>query len=482
MQKSDAWARDPLILGLAVILAITFYRLVMLSFSTADLFVDETQYWLWGQTLDWGYYSKPPLIGWVIRAVTDIAGSDSAFWIRMPGAVFHATTAVLLIGAASEVTTKPAAVVVGCAYVTMPFASVGASLISTDTILLPFFAAAMWLWLRLVRGPSGGLAILLGLCLGLGFLAKYAALYFVICAAIGAWRIPQARIAWRDLLLAAIAFAIVIAPNIIWNLQNDLVTINHTADNANWVGEAFALNPDRALGFFSTQFGVVGPVFFTAYLWAVWAGIRHADWRMRLLVALSFPILLLVLGQALLDRAYANWAVTAYVAATVLTVALLWQSARVVLALGLAINIAIAVAIPVLSSNADRWMARDGERLLLRRYVGRADTSARILSEAQAQGIDTLVATHRDILADLFYAARDSDLSVFSTPPVGPPDNYYAQRYALQGSGTSPVLFVSFDAASQCSETPLASWNAGPAYRNRTIYIYRTAADCWAQP
>lgn len=40
--------------ALAVVGAITLLRLALLWFDRTDLFVDEAQYWLWGQTLDWG--------------------------------------------------------------------------------------------------------------------------------------------------------------------------------------------------------------------------------------------------------------------------------------------------------------------------------------------------------------------------------------------------------------------------------------------
>ena len=478
MRKSGLSARDPLALGLAVILGLTVYRLALLPLATADLFVDETQYWQWGQRLDWGYFSKPPLIGWVLRAVTDLAGSDSAFWIRMPGAVFHAATALLIIGAAREITSREAAVMAGLAYLTLPFVTVGAFLISTDTILLPFFAAGLWLWLRLARAPSIALAVLLGLCLGLGFLAKYAALYFWLGAGIGAALIPQARINWRDLGVALAVFAVVIAPNLIWNLQNDLVTLSHTADNADWVGRALTLNPDRAASFFGLQFLVMGPVLFGAYLWAIWRAFRSGDWRLRMLVALSLPILLLVLGQAMLSRAYANWAVTAYVAATILAVFLLWQRARILLWIGLALNLLVAAALPIAMTGADRWTARDGERLLLRRYVGRAETSATILAAAERAGVDTIVAKHRDILADLFYAARDSDVTIYAVPDTDEPQHYYAQEFPLPRAFRGPVLYADFTLP-PCDGTIFATWQAGPAYRDAAMDAVLVDAWCW---
>ena len=58
-------------LGLAGIALVTLWRVALLPFDSADLFVDDAQYWFWGQELAWGYYSKPPLIGWILRASTD---------------------------------------------------------------------------------------------------------------------------------------------------------------------------------------------------------------------------------------------------------------------------------------------------------------------------------------------------------------------------------------------------------------------------
>ena len=59
-------------LGLLGVALVTLWRLALLPFDRADLFVDDAQYWFWGQALDWGYYSKPPLIGWIIRLSTSL--------------------------------------------------------------------------------------------------------------------------------------------------------------------------------------------------------------------------------------------------------------------------------------------------------------------------------------------------------------------------------------------------------------------------
>lgn len=51
--------------ALVAIALLTLWRVALLPFDRTDLFVDEAQYWLWGRELAWGYFSKPPLIGWI---------------------------------------------------------------------------------------------------------------------------------------------------------------------------------------------------------------------------------------------------------------------------------------------------------------------------------------------------------------------------------------------------------------------------------
>lgn len=473
-----------MLFGIAAIAAVTLYRVVLLAFSTADLFVDESQYWQWGQELDWGYYSKPPLIGWVLRAVTELAGSDAPFWVRLPGALFHAATALLLMGAARQIADRRAAMLVGISYITLPVVAAGALLVSTDTILLPFFAGAVWLYLRLTERRSAAAALALGLCLGLGMLAKYAAIYFVICAGLAAAILPAMRIAWRDLALAAAVFALAIAPNVVWNLQNDLMTLSHTADNVDWVRRpGITLNAGGAVEFLLSQFLVMGPVLFGAWLVIAARALRRPDTTRRWLVWMSAPILVLVTVQALLSKAYANWAVTAYVAAVLLVVPVLWHRARMVLWAGLAINLAVTVFLPIAATQATSWTAGDSGRLLMRRYVGRTELSERILAEARARGVHDIVSPNREVLADLFYTAKGSGLAIFAEPVEGRPPHFYAQRHAYPKGRAAPLLYVSLTGAPPpcAGDGPVASWTpAAGAYAGHTVQLFLRGPDCWS--
>jgi 4-amino-4-deoxy-L-arabinose transferase-like glycosyltransferase len=434
-----------------IVAAVTLARIVALWFNRTDLFVDESQYWLWGQYPDFGYYSKPPLIGWVIRAVTEIAGSDAPFWVRLPGAWLHAATALILGALAARMFGRVTAIWVAASYVTLPFVALGSLLISTDTIMAPFYAAALLFYFRAAETRGAGAAALAGLCIGLAFLAKYAAAYFLLGAGLAAIFAPEARLSARQTVAMLVVFALTITPNVVWNLTHDFATVEHTMDNVGWVrgGAAFAgVNLAGMAAFFLGQFAVLGPVLFAALLWG-WA--RGGIVQRRALTALSLPVLLIVCIQALLSRAYANWAIATYFAGLLIAVPFLVSRARWALWASLAVNGAIAVLLPLLTILAP-WPEHRGKPLLAR-YLGQASLSRQILDMATAAGVKTVVASDRALLADLFYTGRDAGIAIRAPMPRGAPGNYYEQNFPVSAAD-GPALYIG-DAAPVCGTQPL---------------------------
>ncbi len=464
----------------ALILAATAVRITGLVFDRTDLFVDESQYWLWGQTLDFGYYSKPPLIAWVIRAMTDLAGSDDRFWVRLPAPLCHAATALVLGACAARLHGTRAAFWVAITYVTLPFTTVGSALISTDTIMAPFFALALYGHIRLAQGGAAGSAILTGAAVGMAFLAKYAAIYFLIGAGLAALLVPSARVRWRDATLLLIAFAVVIAPNIMWNLSHDLTTVSHTMDNVGWVrsdGPGITLRPGSLAEFLLSQFAVFGPVLFATLLWRIARPLSAPGLSLFVL-----PPLVAVSAQALFDKAYANWAVAAYFAGTLIVVPVLLKHARWLLVASLALHTTVAVALPVVTAAAPAIALGRGKPLLAR-YLRRADLSRQIIAAARDLGVATIVAADREVLADLFHTGRDSGLILASVPPTGRPQNYYQQVFPLRRDTAGPVLIV-LSAPLVCDGIPRTAAvtfdTAGGAYAARSYAGYLTDASCVA--
>ena len=60
-----------------------------------DLVLDEAQFWTWSRELAFGYFSKPPVIAWVIRGASELCG-DSEACIRSASPVLYTLAAFML--------------------------------------------------------------------------------------------------------------------------------------------------------------------------------------------------------------------------------------------------------------------------------------------------------------------------------------------------------------------------------------------------
>lgn len=458
-----------------IVAAVTAARIAALWFDRTDLFVDEAQYWAWGQSLDWGYYSKPPMIGWVIRAVTDIAGSDAPFWVRLPGPLCHGATALILGATAGRLKGPAAAMAVALGYVTLPMTALGGLLISTDTVMAPFYAGALHFWARVVDGGGRREAALMGLCIGLATMSKYAGLYAPMTMALAAIFVPSARMRAGDAALAALVAAVIVAPNIAWNAAHQFATLGHTMDNVDWVrpdSTTRGLNWQNLEDFLLAQFAVAGPVVFGALLALPFIVVPT---RVRAWLWMSLPIVALVCVQALLSRAYANWAVAAYFAGSLAVMPWLaghrrWWRAS------LGINGAFCVILPLLSL-APQAIVIHGKPLLSR-YLGRAAVSETALRVAASEGATAIVAEHRDLLADLVHTGRSSPIPVYAAPPSGRPDNYYAQTRALPAEVRGPLLWLGFSAPGDCAVPVERIETSGGAYDGRPLGLWRIEGAC----
>lgn len=320
--------------ALAAVLAVTLWRVVELAASPLNLSFDEAQYWSWSLTPAFGYFSKPPLVAWVIAATTALFGQ--AEWaVRLGSPLAHAGTALAIFALARRVKGGRVGLLSALVFLTLPGVSLSSLLISTD----PFLMCA-WGWglvalrkgLDEAEAGRSGLAAWLGLgvAIGLGMQAKYAMIAFVGGVAIALLAVPVWRRLWKTPgpWLALVVGAAIFAPNVAWNAANHFVSFHHTEANANLQASGFHLS--NGLAFFGAQFGVFGPIPFAALLILTVGLFRRPpsstddDGRnVRLLAAFVLPLLAVMIFEGFLSRANANWSAPAFVAATVWVVAAL---------------------------------------------------------------------------------------------------------------------------------------------------------------
>lgn len=298
--------------ALAAILGVAALRLAVNVPGLVPPHFDEAQYWAYGHELAAGHFSKPPLVGWLIWAVTSVGG-DTTFALRFGTVVAHAVVALFVFLAGRRLFDGQTGFWAAIAYTVAPGVTASSMIMSTDPVMMAFWAVGLWAW---IRAAEGGRIwwLVLGLAIGAGMLAKYTMIAFV-AGALGYGLFSARARDWIGVVIAGLAALVVFSPNLLWQLSHDFVTTRHVAEDASPAGAMWNLGK---LGeFFGAQLGVIGPLWFLAIIaglfWRGWG----EDWRLRLLGWQTFTLLVPILMLAFVTRAQPNWAAPAYVAGSI---------------------------------------------------------------------------------------------------------------------------------------------------------------------
>ena len=431
-------------LALAILVSLTLVRLIGLKFSTVDLFFDESQYWAWSRAPAFGYFTKPPLLAWTIAVAEGVCGSSEAC-IRSPAPILYLGTGLVVYAVARYLYDTRVAFYSALSVVLATGAVFSARIISTDVPLLFFWALALLAYVKLLDDGGWRWAVVLGVSLGLGLMAKYAMIYFLLGAALAAWLDQDARrllrtpAPWLSLLIAAI----IVTPNIVWNIKHGLATFKHTGDNIQ--GSGIELDPSKGFEFFFAQFLVFGPIVFAVLLAAMLRFTSPAMSRAdRLMLAFAIPPLALVTALGFITRAQANWAAPAFISAVIVVIAILirrsqWKWITLSLGLGLVVQIALLVGDAV-ATRLHVPLLADGD--VYHRTLGWRALGERAGALARRSGARAIVVDAREDEASLLYYWRDQPEQILAWQRLPFPHQFENSRL-LSHAAPLPLLFVS---------------------------------------
>jgi hypothetical protein len=331
------------VLAALLILGAAGFRLAYLALDCPlDLAPDEAHYWDWSRHLDWSYYSKGPLVAWLIRLGCLVAGGLSRalvgsemLAVRLPAVVCGSLLLVSLYVLTVQVYRREglAVAVVGLG-LTMPLIAAGATLMTIDAPYTCCWGWALVLGYQAVFRRSTWAWPAAGLLVGLGILAKYTMLLWVPALGLFLLTTPS----YRRLLgrpgpwvLAGVG-ALCCLPILVWNFQHDWVSLWHVSGQAGVIQEETPgirwLGP---LVFVGAQIGVLLGFWFAIWLRAVFT---HAPWReprpeVRYLWWMSVTMFTFFLAFGLrTGGGEPNWPVTAYLSGIVLGAGWLSEALR----------------------------------------------------------------------------------------------------------------------------------------------------------
>ena len=341
-QLASLWRERPHLLCAGIISVTIALRLWFIASGQLDLVQDEAQYWDWSRRLQLSYYSKGPLIAWVIAFFTGIFG-NTELGVRFGAVVGSLLAQLLLYYGLAHLMQRPrlAALTLFIANTTPLFMASGI-LMTTDNPLLVCWLAAFFCLHATVTKP-GALWPWLGLSLAmaLGILAKYTMLAMAGIALLHAFGLhrqgllPQGHL--RRLFGAlGVGIAAGFAPIVIWNAQNDWVSFRHVGRLAG-VAPAASEHPplirfDRFPEYFGSQLGLILPWWLGFMLVGAWHALKKGwlapkadaaadpdSLRQNILFSSGFwPLWGFFLLWSFHTRIYANWSAMSYAAGLIL--------------------------------------------------------------------------------------------------------------------------------------------------------------------
>jgi Dolichyl-phosphate-mannose-protein mannosyltransferase len=338
-----------------------------------DLAPDEAHYWQWSRDLDASYYSKGPLVAYLIRASCELTGSWSVaisghegLAVRLPavicGSLMIAGLYVLAVQCFGD---ERLGTIVAAIALSLPTLTVGHTIMTIDAPYMCCWAWALVFGHRAIFRHSAWAWPLLGLMIGLGILAKYTMVLWIPCAGLflvysrdHRWLLRRPGF-WTACAIAA-AFCL---PILWWNFNNGWVTFRHVGGQA---GVAVAENKPFLLWagpirYLSGQIGVLFGVWFVVWLLAMWQcrpG-RESEPNRLFLWFLSAPQFVFFGLFSLKTEVMLNWPATGYLSGLILAMGwyLDWlrgirASARRWLIAGATMTIAAGILLAVLVHEA----------------------------------------------------------------------------------------------------------------------------------
>ena len=388
----------------AIAFLVKFFAIVNTNF---DLFGDEAQYWIWSQNLNFGYYSKPPLLAWVIGSFTFLFGDSFEMLKIIPISTYVLSSYVIYLISLELYNNKKLAILSGGTFYLLPAVSVSSFLISTDVILILFWSLSLLFLIKIRKNPKIINFFLLGIFLGLSFLAKYAAIYFLISMVVLLFLDETIKkIIFKKFFHFALFLGtaiIVLSPNIIWNIKNNWITLGHTSDNASL--NKINFNLFQGGEFILSQGLMIGPLLFIFFLVTV-KKIKF-DFKTKFLLSFSLPIFLIVLGESILVRANANWAAVALVSLSIFFTNHIYILSKKILLANNIINFSICVVLFFFISNSSSLKIFD--------RINGISSFATILVEKNMKDIDFLVVEDRLLFSNLRYILSDSQKKIYTS-------------------------------------------------------------------
>jgi 4-amino-4-deoxy-L-arabinose transferase-like glycosyltransferase len=209
-----------------IVLLVTFFSHSFVALIP-PLQGDEAYFWEWSRHLSFGYYSHPPLTGWLIALITAIF-DVSKYTVRLTSILLHLVTLFYVYLLALETTnSKKIANVSILVLALMPLSLVFGTAITTDSSLITFYTISVYYTRKAIILNDKNSWYLAAVFCGGMLLSKFMAILFFP----GVFLFLLVNSKYRQILFTkepyiSMTLALILfSPFIYWNAQNEWLTV-----------------------------------------------------------------------------------------------------------------------------------------------------------------------------------------------------------------------------------------------------------------
>ncbi len=392
-----------------MLLALLAARLTFIQQIGLELSPDEAYYWDWSRSLAWGYYSKPPMVAWLIHLFTSKLG-DTEYGVRVGAAICHTLYLAFVYYLGQRLFDRKVGFWAALAAAAGPLSAIYGFVMTIDPPLFTFWAAALCFAWQATETEKTSDFLKLGLAMGLGFLTKQTMLIFPLLFLLWLYWNPNRRPLLRSPkpYIAVMTALLLFLPNLLWNAAHDWVTFKHTGEHFQKQG-IYPLGPAK---FLLEQAGVITPFIFVLLLYVFWNFLKRPKLRknekLGFLFFFSALPLALVLPLSFLRQVNANWPHPFYAAGYIFLSALVLRGAwphrqkaflRRAFLLGVAFGIFLMVAVYQLPRTPEKFPPK-AQRLLYK-FSGWRGLAEFVASNKS--GNELVIAFRRDYAAEMAF-------------------------------------------------------------------------------
>ncbi len=296
-------------LGLAL-LALVPSSALLTRLAGLEMHFDEAQYWEWSQRLDWSYYSKGPLVAWLIALSEGLFGHGE-WQTRLPAWIIHSLWLGAVYGLAHEVwQSHRAAVWALLIALTTPLYFALGLVMTTDILMFFFWTISLWALIRALVREEPVAWYVAGAAIGAGALCKLS--IALLPLGLLPWIIIKRRrlLASPHLWGACLLTLILMLPLLYWNMQHDWVMFRHELHHVEGNGRALPLE------FILGQWFALSPLVVVIAIYALWQ--RPQNDTQSLLLSSALLVVVFFLYKAMSAKVQLNWPAPAYIGLLIL--------------------------------------------------------------------------------------------------------------------------------------------------------------------